>query len=93
MGFWAGVGKVFNDLGEQGKAYNEAKSRYESKSDHELMKLLEDDGFFGTDWHIRALAGFILINRGHSRNDIERKFGKKLPDILSIARAFAADKK
>lgn len=65
MGFWSTVGDVTNSVAKQVEEFRKLREEYESKSDDELLKILNDDGFFGSDSQQKGLARQILKSRGY----------------------------
>ncbi|WP_299022663.1 hypothetical protein [uncultured Photobacterium sp.] len=80
MSFWEKAGKAALSAGKaigeeavrQGKEIKELKEKCESRSDRELERVLQNDGFFGASDKEKNMAGAELKRRGYSPDEIRR---------------------
>jgi len=68
MSFWEKAGKVAvgaaKKVAETASEWSEIKQRLEPLSNDELVRIAQDDGFFGKSSNERMIAKNILASRG-----------------------------
>lgn len=63
---------LINEIESNANEIREIKSKYENKSDKELIRMINNDSFFGSQSKKEKGVAFgILKNRGYSAEDIK----------------------
>lgn len=76
MGFWnkawnvaKNIGTAFaNEVESSANEIREIHKKYESLSDDELLRIVNDEGVFGANRKEKGVASKVLRSRGHSLN-------------------------
>ena len=93
MGFWDKAWQVTKDLGEgvansiseKANEVRQAKEKFESMSDDELIRIANSDGFFGKSQTEKGVALRILQSRGYDPHNLPKAEQCHAPDAKPSA--------